>query len=317
VEAIVCSLAEAHTYPDGTSPMLRERLSVLWDLPADWFLIGNGSDEVFRLLAETYLNPGDRAVVPAPSFAGYPLVAGLMGAEVVRVPLRDNAMDLPATARMATERDARLVFLCRPNSPTGGVFPEEALRAVMPAMPPDTLVVLDEAYREFDETAFDSRALILDFPNLIVTRTFSKIYGLAGLRLGYGIMRPELLGPLLRIRDPFSVNVPAAAGGVAALDDPDHIERSQRLVHDGKKRLYEVFDRLGIEYVPTQANFVLFDTVPPAAEFFEAMLHLGVLIRPCASFGLPHSLRVTIGTSEQNAAFASALERVLTQFAET
>lgn len=311
LDAIVAALPNVHTYPDGLSPGLRDRLATLWDLPPEWVLVGNGSDEIFRLLAESYLQPGDRVVAPAPSFAGYPLVAELMGAEVVRVPLANDAMDPPAMARAAAEREARLLFLCRPNSPTGAVFSTEALRAAMPFIPPDSLVVLDEAYREFDETAFDSRALLLDFPNLIVTRTFSKIYGLAGLRLGYGVMRPQVVEWLLRVRDPFSVNLPAVAAGIAALDDREHLERSRRLVHDGKRQLYALFDLLGLSYVPTQANFVLFHTARPAVEVYEAMLRRGVLIRPCASFGLPSSLRVTIGTAEQNAAFGTALSAVL------
>jgi histidinol-phosphate aminotransferase len=310
VAAAIQSMGETHTYPEGSSPTLRDRLAALWDLPVDWFLIGNGSDEVFRLLAETYLEPGDRVVVGAPSFAGYPLVAELMGAEVVRVPLKQDGMDVRETARVARDVGAAMMFLCRPNSPTGGVFPEEMLRETMPSLDPETLVVVDEAYRDFDETPFDSRILLLDYPNLIVTRTFSKIYGMAGFRLGYGITRPALLGPVYRVRDPFSVNNLAVAAGIAALDDREHVERTRTMVREGKRFLYDLFDRLGIGYVPTHANFILFHTDRYAVEVYDAMLRRGVLIRPCASFGLPHSLRVTIGTPEQNAAFAVALEAI-------
>jgi histidinol-phosphate aminotransferase len=310
IAAAAQALPEAHIYPEGTAPALRERLAALWDLPSDWILVGNGSDEVFRLLAEVYLEPDDRVVVGTPSFAGYPLVAELMGADVVRVPLREDAMNVAAMARAAREVGAAMIFLCRPNSPTGAVFREEALREAMPSIGPDTLVVIDEAYRDFAETPFDSRTLLLDYPNLIVTRTFSKIYGMAGFRLGYGIMRPGLLALLLRARDPFSVNSPAMAAGLAALDDNEHVERTLEMVREGKRFLYELFERLQLAYVPTQANFILFHTERPAAEVYEAMLRRGVLIRPCASFGLPNSLRVTIGTAEQNRAFARALEAV-------
>jgi histidinol-phosphate aminotransferase len=314
IEAAGRMLTQAHTYPEGTARALRDRLAVLWNLPADWFLVGNGSDEIFRLLAEVYLNPADVVVVPAPSFAGYPLVAELMGAEVTAVPLIENTMHLAAMMEIAIARRARIVFLCRPNSPTGGVFTEDALRTVLPLVPPDLLVVLDEAYAEFDETVFDARSLLIDFPNLIITRTFSKIYGLAGLRLGYGIMRPELITPLLRARDPFSVNLPAAAAGIAALDDDEHRQRSVRLVHEGKRALYRHFDRLGLRYVPTQANFVLFHTPWPAVEVYEALLRRGFLIRPCALFGLPHSLRVTVGTPEENEGFVTALSAVIDSY---
>jgi histidinol-phosphate aminotransferase len=203
-----------------------------------------------------------------------------------------------------------LLFLCRPNSPTGAVFSEGALRATMPSIPSDTLVVIDEAYREYDETPFDSRALLLDYPNLVVTRTFSKIYGMAGFRLGYGIMRPEVAAPLYTARDPFSVNTLALAAGLAALDDVEHLTRSRSLAIEGRRTLYSVFERLEIPYVPTQANFVLFDAGRPAAEVYEALVRKGVLIRPCASFGLHTWLRVTTGTHDQNRRFAESLEAV-------
>ena len=305
------ALMQVHTYPEGTARRLRERLGQLWDLPADWFLVGNGSDEVFRLLAEVYLEPGDPIVVPAPSFSAYRFVGELMGARVVTVPLAGWSMDLPAMAEAAAAHGAKLLFLCRPNNPTGTVFPEHALRAVMERIPTSTLVVLDEAYREFDGTPFDSRSLLLDYPNLVIARTFSKIYGMAGFRLGYGIMRPEVLAPLLRARDPFSVNGLAVAAGLAALGDTEHVERTLALTREGKAYLYAAFDRLGLPYVPSEANFVLFDVGRPAAEVFDRLLSRGVLVRPCGSFGLPHHLRVTVGTAEANARFVAALEAVL------
>lgn len=312
VAAAAAAMAQVHTYPEGTSRALRERLARLWDLPADWFIVGNGSDEVFRVLAETYLEYGDKVVVPSPSFAGYPLVAELMGAEVVRVPLTEGGtMDLPNMARAARERGAKIIFLCRPNNPTGAVFAEEAFPAFMAEVPSGTLVVLDEAYREFDTTAFDSRRWVGEYPNVLVTRTFSKIYGMAGFRLGYGVGRPELLAPFLTVRDPFSVNNLASAAGLAALDDTQHLERTRALVAEGKRYLYAEFDRLGLCYVPTEANFILFDVARPAAAVFDALLRQGVLVRPCGSFGLPTWLRVTIGTQSENEAFAAALGRVL------
>jgi len=310
LEAARGALAQAHTYPEGTARRLRERLGQIWDLPPDWFLIGNGSDEVFRLLAEVYLEPGDRVVVPAPSFAAYRFVAELMGAEVVTVPLAGWTMDLPAMAEAAA-RGAKLLFLCRPNNPTGTVFGEAELRAALERVPPSTLVVIDEAYREFDETRFDSRALVLDYPNVVVTRTFSKIYGLAGLRLGYGVMRPEVAAPLYTARDPFSVNAVAVAAGLAALEDREHVARTQALTREGKAYLYAALERLGLAYVPSEANFVLFDVGRAAGDVFEALLRRGVLVRPCGSFGLPNHLRVTVGTAEQNRAFVEALEAVL------
>lgn len=311
VEAVRAALARAHTYPEGSARALRERLGRLWDLPAEWFLVGNGSDEVFRLLAEVFLEPGDPIVVPGTSFSAYRFVGELMGAAVVEVPLAGWTMDLPAMAEAAARHGARLLFLCRPNNPTGAVFPEADLRRAMARIPASTLVVLDEAYREFDTTPFDSRSLLLDHPNLVVTRTFSKIYGMAGLRLGYGIMRPEVLAPLYTARDPFSVNGLAVAAGLAALDDVEHLQRTQALTREGRAYLYAAFERLGLPYVASEANFVLFDAGRPAAEVFDRLLRRGVLVRPCGSFGLPTHLRVTVGTPEENARFVAALEAVL------
>ncbi len=311
VAAAQAAMAEVHTYPEGTARRLRNRLAEMWDLPADWFLVGNGSDEVFRLLAEVYLEPGDRVVVPVPSFAAYRFVAELMGAEVVDVPLAGWTMDLPAMADAAAESGAKLLFLCRPNNPTGAVFAEADLRAAMERVPPSTLVVVDEAYREFDATPFDSRALVRDYPNVVVTRTFSKIYGMAGFRLGYGIMRPELLAPIWTARDPFSVNGLAVAAGLAALDDTEHLARTLAVTREGKAYLYAAFERLGLACVPSEANFILFDAGRPAAEVFDRLLRRGVLVRPCASFGLPNHLRVTVGTAEENRRFVEALEAVL------
>ncbi|MBY6274787.1 histidinol-phosphate transaminase [Symbiobacterium thermophilum] len=310
VAAARAAMAQVHTYPEGTARRLRERLAQMWNLPADWFLIGNGSDEVFRLLAEVYLEPGDRVVVPEPSFAAYRFVAELMGAEVVAVPLAGWTMDLPAMAEAAA-RGAKLLFLCRPNNPTGTVFAEADLRAALERVPPSTLVVVDEAYREFDETPFDSRALVQDYPNVVIARTFSKIYGMAGFRLGYGVMRPEVLAPLYTARDPFSVNGLAVAAGLAALEDAEHVERTRALTREGKAYLYAAFQRLGLGYVPSEANFVLFDAGRPAAEVFDALLRRGVLVRPCGSFGLPDHLRVTVGTPEQNRRFVEALKAAL------
>ncbi|MFZ5816023.1 MAG: histidinol-phosphate transaminase [Bacillota bacterium] len=310
VAAATAAMSLVHTYPEGSARALRERLALLWELPPDHFLVGNGSDEVFRLLAEVYLEPGDTIVVPAPSFSGYPLVGELMGARVLRIPLAEQTMDLPAMVRAAVESGAKMLFLCRPNNPTGAVFPEEALRAVLPQVPPDCLVILDEAYREFDETRFDSRALLLEYPNLVVTRTFSKIYGMAGFRLGYGVMRPELIAPIYTARDPFSVNNLAVAAGLAALDDLEHLERTRALTREGKAYLYAAFERLGLPYVKSEANFILFDVQRPAAEVFDQMLRRGVLLRPCGSFGLPTHLRVTVGTPAENQRFVAALEQV-------
>lgn len=305
------ALVGAHRYPDPTATALRQRLASLWDLPADHFLIGNGSDEIFRLLAEAFLEEGDRTVIPATSFSYYRIVTELMGAEPVVVPLQNGTMDLPAMAAAAKESGAKLLFLCRPNNPTGGVFPIEAFVRFMAEVPTETLVVLDEAYREFDPSDFPSEQLVEKYANLIITRTFSKLHGLAALRLGFGVAQPAVWAPLLAIRDPFSINAVAAAAGVAALADEVHIQASLKLVEEGREFIYALCTELGLTYEPSAANFVLIDLGRPAAPVTAALEQAGVLVRPCASFGLPNAIRVTVGRPAENEAFAAALRHVL------
>ncbi|MFO7173170.1 MAG: histidinol-phosphate transaminase [Bacillota bacterium] len=316
VAAAARAAAQGHLYPEGTAPSLRRALAAAWGLEPDWFIVGNGSDEVFRLLAEAYLRPGDRVVVPTPGFAAYTIVARLMGAAVEPVPLDPaGAMDLAAMAAVAAgtgdRPPARLVFLTRPNNPTGGVFSAEAFARFLAAVPPETLVVLDEAYREYDSTPFDTRGFVLAHPHLVVTRTFSKVYGLAGFRVGYGVGRPEVLAPLFAIRDPFSVSLIAQAAAEAALADAEHLRRSVALAREGREFLYGLCRELGLRHWPSEANFVLIDLGRPAAPVHEALLRRGVIVRPAASFGLPTCIRVTVGTPEQNQRFAAALRAVL------
>lgn len=292
------ALEYAHIYPEGPAPELRAEIARRWAVDPAWVFVANGSDETFRTLAEAYLRPGDRCVIPENSFSAYRIVAELMGAELCYVPLRDGAMDLPAMAAACRRPDgapARLVFLCRPNNPTGGVFPAEALAAFMAAVPPETLVVLDEAYAEFDSSGFDSRPFLLRHPNLIVSRTFSKLYGLAGLRVGYALACPDIWPPVWTVRDPFSVNIVAQAAARAALDDRDHIESSLDISRDGKALLAAELPSLKLTVYPTEANFTLVDLHREARPVYEALLRRGVIVRPCASFGLPTCIRITHG----------------------
>ena len=313
--AAVEALQRVHLYPEGDSPLLRTALAERWNVPADWVFVGNGTDEVFRLLTETYLNPGDRVVVPAPGFSTYTIVTQLMGGTPVPVACRGGANDLSAMAVAALGGDgsapAKIVFLCRPNNPTGGVFPSSALSAFLQMMPPEMLVVVDEAYQEYDTTEFDSRAFLEAHPNLLVTHTFSKIYGLAGMRIGYALARPEVLSPLYTTREPFSVNIPAQAAALAALDDAEHVAASREGNERGKGYLYEALRALGLSYLPTEANFILVDIDRPAAPVYEKMLRRGVIVRPCASFGLPNAIRITIGREQENERCIEVLRAVL------
>lgn len=305
--AAQAALTGAHRYPDPVATALRERIAALWSVPLDHLLIGNGSDELFRLLAEAYLEPGDRTVIPATSFSYYRFVTELMGAEPVVVPLLDGTMDLPAMSAAARRQNAKLLFLCRPNNPTGGTFPLEPFERFMAEVPAETLVILDEAYREFDPSHFPSEQLVQRYANLVITRTFSKLHGLAAVRLGYGVARPEIWSPLLAIRDPFSINAVAAAAGVGALADEAHIAASLQLVTEGRQAIYALCEELGLPYQESAANFVLIDVGRPAAEVAAALEAEQVLVRPCASFGLPNAIRVSVGRPAENEAFAQAM----------
>jgi histidinol-phosphate aminotransferase len=309
VEAVRLAAAEAHIYPEGSARVLRQALGARHGLPEDWIMAGNGSDEILKLLAAAYVRAGDRVIVPGCSFPNYRAVSELFGAVADEVPLKHHTMDLEAMAQLAP--GARFIFLCSPNNPTGAVFSEEAFRAFMEAVPGETLVLVDQAYHEFDESGGDWLALLRQHPNLILTRTFSKAHGLAALRVGYGLARPELWHPLYLVREPFTINALAQAAALAALDDRAHLEATLQNNRRGKAFLVGVCEVLGLGYIPTEANFLMIDLGRPAASVFEGLLKHGVIVRPGGGFGRPTCIRVTVGTPEQNERFAAAVREVL------
>ncbi|HEX6987837.1 MAG TPA: aminotransferase class I/II-fold pyridoxal phosphate-dependent enzyme [Bacillota bacterium] len=341
VQAAAAALAGAHRYPHPLAGDLREALAALHRVCPEQVLVANGSDEVIRLLAETYLRPGDRVVVARPGFSAYGRAARLMGARVDEVDVTaDGAPDLPAMAAACRGEAgcggegrgdsgsggagggdnphgaggrgaARMVFLCRPNNPTGGVFDEDAFAAFVEEIPQGCLVVLDEAYKEFDDTPFNGIDWLDRCPGLVVVRTFSKVYGLGGLRLGYGIAAEAIWRPVLTIRDPFSVNSIAQAAGLAALSDHEHLARSLELARQGRQFLSRLAADLGLRAYPSQANFVLIDVGRDAQAVHAALLEHGIIVRPTTSFGLPTCIRVTCGLPEENRRFAEALRAVL------
>lgn len=308
------ALLLAHAYPESRAPNLQAALAAHTGLPADWIALGNGSDELFRLLALSYLRPGSRAVVPDPGFPTYTLASRLAGAEVTRVPLRpDGAVDLHAMALAARRApQATLVWLCSPHNPTGAAAPlARELPALFATLPKHVLVVLDQAYGEFEDPPFDPRPLLRERDNLVVTRTFSKAYGLAGLRVGYALAQPAVLRPLWLAREPFSVNAVAQAAAVAALQDRRHLERSVALARECRAFLQQVARDLGATAPASQANFALLDLGRPAAPVAQALLQRGIIVRPCDSFGLPNCLRVSAGQPREMDRFARAAREVL------
>lgn len=310
VAAMAAAAPTAHLYPEASSRTLRAALAARTGLPEEGVFAGNGSDEIIRLLAACYLSAGDLAVVPAQSFPNYRRVALLMGARVMEIPLAAGAMDLMAMARVC-QQPARAVFLCRPNNPTGGVFPAAEFATFLATVSPATLVVVDEAYHEYDDTGFDALSYLADYPNLVVTRTFSKAYGLAGLRVGYGLGAAAVWAPLRAAREPFSVNRLASVAALAALADADHLTRTIAACQAGKAYLTDACATLGLDVWPSQGNFVFIDLGRPALPVCAALEQRGVIVRPGDGFGLPTGIRVTVGHATEIQRFVAALSEVM------
>lgn len=312
VEAIRAALPRLHDYPDGGAFYFKRRLAEFLGVGAEQLILGNGTNEIIEMLVRTCVRPGETLLYGAHSFVIYKLCALSAGVTLREVPFKDRHIDLVAMARAADEH-TKLVFLDNPNNPTGSYFSAPQLDAFLDALPPSVVVVLDEAYFEY-RTAEDcpnGLDYLAHRPRLMVLRTFSKAYGLAGLRVGYGVGHPDLVDYLNRGRQPFNVNSLAQVGAMAALDDQEHVQRAVQLNREQMAWLRPRLEQRGLSVAPSQANFVLVDFGRPAKEVFEALLREGVIIRPMAGYGLPNCARVTVGTGEQNERLLAALDRVL------
>ncbi|HQA07885.1 MAG TPA: histidinol-phosphate transaminase [Syntrophomonadaceae bacterium] len=311
-KAAASILGQLHVYPDSNCYELKKKLSQCFNLPSTSILIGNGSDEILKLVAETFLNPGEQVVLPQPTFSAYEFTAKIMDGTCAAVPLADFTHDLPAMLQAVNEQ-TKLIYICNPNNPTGTIVTRSQVDEFMEQIPDDILVVFDEAYYEYvDSPEYVSGLRYLQSgKNVIVCRTFSKIYGLAALRIGYAFTTPEIASAIERVTDPFNVNSVAQVAALAALDDIEHLQNSQELNQKGKQFLYEQLDALGITYIPTQANFILIDTGQDCRRVFQGLLQQGVIVRPGDIFGYPTFIRVTIGAPAENARFINSLRSVL------
>ncbi len=316
--AMQAAFGQVHVYPDGNGLALKEGLAAQHGVTPEQITLGNGSNEILELVARVWLAAGRSAVFSRHAFAVYPLVVQAVNAEA-RV-----AAALPADSEqpyghdlqaMAAEIDAstRVVFIANPNNPTGTWVTADALERFLAAVPPETLVVLDEAYAEYVEAAAYPQAMqwLERFPNLMVTRTFSKIHGLAGLRLGYAVSSARIAELLNRARQPFNVNALAQAAGLAALGDPRHVVASREVNREGLRQVVAGVSQRGLAFIPSVGNFLTLDFGQPAGPVYERLLREGVIVRPVANYGLPNHLRVTIGAPAQNARFLAALDTVL------
>ncbi|OCR26299.1 aspartate aminotransferase [Pseudomonas syringae] len=310
--AIRDELAELTRYPDGNGFELKKRLAERCRVQASQVTLGNGSNDILELVARAYLAPGLNAVFSEFAFAIYPIVTQAVGADAHVAPAKDWGHDLPAMLA-AIDSNTRVVFIANPNNPTGTWFGPDALNGFLAAVPNHVLVVLDEAYIEYAQGAElpDGLNYLADFPNLLVSRTFSKAYGLASLRVGYGLSSPAVADVLNRVRQPFNVNSFALAAACAALDDVDYVTKSRQLNDVGMEQLEGGLRLLGLDWIPSKGNFIAVDLGRESASVYQGLLREGVIVRPVGGYGMPNHLRVSIGLPQENTRFLEALTKVL------
>jgi histidinol-phosphate aminotransferase len=312
MEALRGALGDLAWYPDGSGHDLKAAISAKLAVRPENVVLGNGSNDVLELVARAFLTPSDSAVYSQHAFMVYPLVVQAIGACRIEVRALDHGHDLEAMAA-AIRPDTKIVFLANPNNPTGTFLPWDAVRAFVERAPSSVLVVLDEAYGEYlpPERQSPTAAWIATFPNLVISRTLSKAYGLAGLRVGFGLAHPEVAELMNRVRQPFNVNHLAMVAACAALGDDAFIAESRRVNAAGLEQLARGFGRLALDFIPSSGNFVAVH-VGDAARIYASLLRQGVIVRPVANYGMPEYLRVTVGTPAQNERFLAALETALT-----
>jgi len=311
IAALQKSLAGLSLYPDGNAFYLKNKLAAKLGLDTTNLVLGNGSNEIIEFLGHAFLRPGVEVVVSQYCFAIYPIITKLFGANLITVPAVDYGHDLPAMLRAITP-DTALVFVANPNNPTGTFATREEVIHFVNEVPDHVILVLDEAYIEFLDDPLDLAPLVHSGvrKNLVLMRTFSKIYGLAGLRVGYGIAHPELVSALEKIRQPFNINLPAQIAALAALDDDEHVRKTRSNNFGGLEFYSRAFRDLGLEFVPSAANFILV-RVGEGQRVFEGLQRQGVITRPMGGYGLPEWIRISVGTPEENSRCLAALKSVL------
>ncbi len=314
--AIERHLADLSRYPDGNGFSLKKALSKKHGVNMDQLTLGNGSNDILEFLARAFVARGDEVIFSEHAFAVYPIVTQAVGGRAVVVAAKNFGYDLDAIAATVSDK-TRLIFIANPNNPTGTWLTEKALRDFLKKIPAQVLVVLDEAYYEY---AMDPAlracgytsvmSWIGEYANLVVTRTFSKAYGLAGLRIGYSVSHAEVADMLNRVRQPFNTNSLALAAAEAALDAEAHLRQSLKVNAEGMQIFTQAFDQLGLDYIPSAGNFICVK-VGDAGHVYEALLRAGMIVRPVANYGLPEYLRITIGRADENARFLDALKKIL------
>ena len=312
VRAIMDKASTLNRYPDGSGYYLKNMLSKKFGVPFDQILLGNGSNEIIELIIRTFLSPAEHVVQAFPTFLVYEKIVKGAGGRMISVPLSDFRIDLNRMAEAITP-ETKVVFICNPNNPTGSVLRMDEMRNFLDRIRNDIIVALDEAYIEFvsDEKAANGLDLLSDYPLLFILRTFSKLYGLAGLRIGYGFASEKLVDFINRVRQPFNAGTLAQAAATAALEDVEFVSRTLNLVKEGLLYLYNELDDMGLEYIPTQTNFFLIKVPDGGKKVFERMLKQGVIVRAMDAYGLPDYIRINAGLPEENERFIKTLKEIL------
>lgn len=308
IRALSDALTDISLYPDGNATVLRNKLAKKHGLKPEQFIFGAGSNEIISFIAEVFLNPGDESIYAKPSFSWYDTAVLETGANPVIIPLKDYTHDLEAMKNSITDK-TKIIWICNPNNPTGTIITAKEQEEFIKAVPSNIVIVLDEAYYEFAQGGDypESVPLLEKYPNVIVLRTFSKAFGLASLRVGYGMASEEIVSYLNRVRPPFNVNTLAQIAAIAALEDKDFIDEVLKVNKAGLEMLYAAFEKLGLKYVKSHANFVWVETPLSSGEMFQKLLHKGVIIRPF----MGNWIRITVGTKEQNEMLIKAMAELL------
>lgn len=317
IAAMRAALEQIWLYPDGNGFELKQRIAALHAVELSQITLGNGSSDPLDFAVRCFAGPGDEVLFSEHAFALYPLLTRSVGATPVAVAAKAWGHDLEAIADRVSA-NTRLIFIANPNNPTGTWLGAESLERFVAGLPAEVIVVIDEAYVDYARYPAtgasdypDTIGWLARYPNLIITRTFSKSYGLAGARVGYALSHPQVAGVLNRVRPPFNVNTLALVAAVAALDDPAHLRRSLAMNAEGLQQLYRGFDGLGLDYIPSVGNFVSVDVGRPGEEVYQALLQRGIIVRPVANYGMPNHLRVTVGLPEENRRLLEALAAIL------
>jgi histidinol-phosphate aminotransferase len=312
VAAARAAMEEAHLYPDGGATALKRALARRHGVSLEHIAVGNGSNEIIELLVRTFVGPGETVVTAWPSFVVYRLITQAHGREMLIAPLRDDRYDLAAMSALV-DRRTKLVFIANPNNPTGTYLPKRALAAFLDRIPRSVIVVLDEAYFEYANAPDypDGVQEFFDRPRMVVLRTFSKIYGLAGLRIGYGVMDPALVAYMDCVRQPYNTNSVGQAAALAALSDDDHVKKSQRLVSEGRVQLEKALLELGVKTVPSQTNFVLARLGKDTSALVEKLRVQGIFVRDMRGYDMPETVRITVGTRAMNQRVIEAMSEAL------